>query len=82
MIEVRKCEQGSRAWQAKPGEYYHATSGERGGLWRTRARAPQKLFGVGFTAEGFDRCSASTRCPTPPTRVPRFIMDGDRAETR
>jgi N,N-dimethylformamidase len=30
---------------------------ERGGLWRNRGRAPQKLFGVGFTTEGMDRSS-------------------------
>jgi N,N-dimethylformamidase len=34
-----------------------AFTGERGGLWRNRGRAPQKLFGVGFTTEGMDRSS-------------------------
>ena len=42
LIEVRKCEQGSRAWQAKPGEYHHSTSGEirvnlAGGVYRLSA---------------------------------------------
>jgi hypothetical protein len=36
IIEVRKGEDGSRAWQARPGEYYHSTTGERGGLLRNR----------------------------------------------
>jgi N,N-dimethylformamidase len=63
VIEVRKAEGGSRAWQASPGEYHHATSGERGGIWRNRARAPQKIFGVGFTAEGFDRSAHYFRMP-------------------
>ena len=76
MIEVRKCEQGSRAWQAKPGEYYHATSGERGGLWRTRARAPQKLFGVGFTSEGFDRCCGYHQMSDAADARAAFIMEG------
>ena len=76
MIEVRKCEQGSRAWQAKPGEYYMATSGERGGLWRTRARAPQKLFGVGFTSEGFDRCCGFQQMADAADPRAAFIMDG------
>lgn len=57
LIEVRKGEGGSRAWQARAGEYYHSTTGERGGVWRNRARAPQKLVGVGFAAQGFDRSS-------------------------
>ncbi len=76
LIEVRKCEQGSRAWQAKPGEYYHATSGERGGLWRARARAPQKLFGVGFTSEGFDRCSGFHQMSDAADERAAFIMAG------
>ena len=54
LMEVRKGEAGMRAWQADPGELYHATSAERGGLWRLRGRPPQKLTGVGFTTEGFD----------------------------
>ena len=55
-MEVRKGEAGMRAWQANPGELYHQTSAERGGLWRLRGRPPQKLTGVGFTTEGFDFC--------------------------
>ena len=63
LIEVRKAEGGSRAWQASPGECHHATTGERGGIWRNRARPPQKMFGVGFTSEGFDRSSHYVRMP-------------------
>jgi N,N-dimethylformamidase len=58
LIEVRKGESGCRAWQARPGELHMAFSPERGGIWRNRGRAPQKLFGVGFTTEGMDRSSA------------------------
>jgi N,N-dimethylformamidase len=57
LIEVRKGEAGCRAWQARPGETHMAFTGERGGIWRNRGRAPQKLFGVGFTTEGMDRSS-------------------------
>jgi N,N-dimethylformamidase len=57
LIEVRKGEAGCRAWQARPGELHMAFTPERGGLWRNRGRAPQKLFGVGFTTEGMDRSS-------------------------
>ncbi|WP_051579690.1 N,N-dimethylformamidase beta subunit family domain-containing protein [Pseudonocardia acaciae] len=52
VMELRRAESGTRTWQARPGEYYHATTGERGGLWRMRGRPPQKVFGVGFTAQG------------------------------
>lgn len=60
LIEVRKGEAGCRAWQARPGELHMAFTPERGGLWRNRGRAPQKLFGVGFATEGMDRSSPYT----------------------
>lgn len=63
LIEVRRAEGGSRAWQARPGEYYHSTTGERGGIWRNRARPPQKLVGVGFAAQGFDHSTYFRRMP-------------------
>lgn len=63
VMEVRKGEAGSRAWQAAPGETLHSTTGEKGGLWRNRGRAPQKLFGTGFTAEGFNGSSYYRRMP-------------------
>jgi N,N-dimethylformamidase len=82
LIEVRKAESGSRAWQARPGEYFHATTGERGGLWRNRGRPPQKVFGVGFTAEGFDE--SSYYVPLADSRDPRarFIFEGLEADER
>lgn len=52
-IEVRRTA-GIRAWQPEPGEWHHATTGELGGLWRLRGRAPQQMLGVGMTAQGFD----------------------------
>jgi N,N-dimethylformamidase len=53
-IEVRRRE-GTEHWQGAPGEHYHSLTGEPGGLWRFRGMAPQQFFGVGFTAQGFDR---------------------------
>lgn len=76
VMEVRKGESGCRAWQAKPGEYYHSTSGERGGLWRNRGRPPQKIFGVGFTSEGFDCSSHYFRMPDSLDDRVRFIFEG------
>jgi N,N-dimethylformamidase len=52
LIEVRRGEGGIRAWAADPGEYHHQFDGQYGGLWRRNARPPQKLVGVGFTAQG------------------------------
>jgi N,N-dimethylformamidase len=37
-----------------PGEFHLSFTGEYGTLWRHRGRAPQRLVGVGFGAEGFD----------------------------
>ncbi len=52
IIELRRAEGGIRAWDAEPGEYYHATDGAYGGLWRRNRRPPQMLAGVGFSGQG------------------------------
>lgn len=52
IIEIRRGEGGIRAWAAEPGEYYNQFDGEYGGLWRRNGRPPQRLSGVGFTAQG------------------------------
>lgn len=52
IIEIRRGEGGIRAWAAEPGEYHNQFDAQYGGLWRRNARPPQKLVGVGFTAQG------------------------------
>ena len=79
-MEVRKGEAGMRAWQAEPGEYYHQTSAERGGIWRNRARPPQKLTGVGFTTQGFDECHPYRRMPDSYHRSVSWVFDGVEGE--
>jgi N,N-dimethylformamidase len=61
-IEVRRRD-GTEHWQGAPGEHYHSLTGEPGGLWRFRGMAPQQYFGVGFTAQGFDRNQPYRRMP-------------------
>ena len=61
-IEVRRRD-GTEHWQGAPGEHYHSLTGEPGGLWRFRGMAPQQFFGVGFTAQGFDRNQPYRRQP-------------------
>lgn len=62
IIETRRAEGGSRAWEPPTGEYYHAFTGEYGGMWRRQGeRAPNHLVGVGFAAQGFDRSAAYRR---------------------
>ena len=54
LIEVRRGHAGTRTWEGSPGEGYHELTGEPGGLWRYRGKAPNKLVGVGVTASGWD----------------------------
>jgi N,N-dimethylformamidase len=79
LMEVRK-QSGTRAWQAAPGEYYHSTTGELGGLWRHRGRPPQKLVGVGFSAQGFDSSSPYARLPDSLDPRAAFIFEGINRE--
>lgn len=81
VMEVRRGENGSRAWDSAPGELYQAFSGERGGLWKYQGRAPQKVFGVGFASQGFD--SAGWYRKLDDAKDPRaaFIFDGVGQDT-
>jgi len=77
VIEVRRGNAGTRAWNSEPGELYLSSSGEMGGLWRLRGRSPNAIAGIGFAAAGYD-------APTPGyTRLPgsfdpraAFIFEG------
>ena len=51
--KCRKFDSGMHAWEARPGEHYMATTGQKGGPWKSLGRPPQKLVGIGFIAEGF-----------------------------
>ncbi len=74
-IEVRR-RNGTRAWETAPGEDQHASTGELGGLWRTRGRAPQKLVGVGFTAQGYDGAAPYRRTPESRDPALAWIFEG------
>jgi N,N-dimethylformamidase len=76
VMEVRRAEGGIRAWEAQTGEYYHSFTGEYGGLWRRNGRAPQKLLGTGFTAQGFDISSYYSRKPDSYKKAVQWIMSG------
>ncbi|MFO1151708.1 MAG: DUF6605 domain-containing protein [Alsobacter sp.] len=79
-MEVRKLDSGMRAWAAKPGEHYLQTTGEKSGLWRNRGRAPQKLTGVGFIAEGFETCTPYRKMPDAWHRTVSWITEGVEGE--
>jgi N,N-dimethylformamidase len=81
VIEVRRPEGGVRAWSSAPGEGYHAFSGEPGGLWRRLGRAPNRLVGVGFTAQGFDVARPYRARPAAADPRAAFALEGLASET-
>jgi N,N-dimethylformamidase beta subunit-like, C-terminal len=82
VMEIRRGEAGVRAWQAMPGETTHATTGEKGGLWRNRGRAPQKLFGTGCASEGYSGSYWYERMPDADDPAVAWIFDGVEARER
>jgi N,N-dimethylformamidase len=77
LFEVRRGHAGVRAWESRPGETYLASTGEPGGLWRYRGRAPNRLVGVGFTAQGWDlKTPGYARLPESFAERARFIFEG------
>ena len=81
VMEVRRAESGSRAWRPAPGEYYHAFNGEYGGLWRTQDKAPQRIAGAGFIAQGFDTCTHFRRTADSTNPRVKWAFEGiDRNE--
>ncbi|MFK4719160.1 N,N-dimethylformamidase [Bradyrhizobium niftali] len=57
VIEVRRGHNGLRNYTSQPGETVHASTGEQGGLWRNRGRAPQRLTGIGTGACGWGKAA-------------------------
>ena len=51
-IEVRRADQGCRTFGLPPGNWHHSLTGEAGGLWRTRGRQSNQLFGIGSCVVG------------------------------
>ena len=76
VMEVRRAEDGTRAWIAQPGEYYHQFTGEYGGLWRRLGGPPNELVGIGFAAQGFDGGTHYRLQPGALDPRASFIMEG------
>jgi N,N-dimethylformamidase len=79
LLEVRRGRAGSRTWTGEPGEGHHS-SGEPGSHWVDRGRAPQKLFGVGFCAQGGGPAPGYDRTPDSADPQAAFIFDGIAAD--
>jgi N,N-dimethylformamidase len=76
VIEVRRGQNGTGTWRSAPGENFLSTTGEPGGLWRDRGRAPQRLVGVGMAASGFDVALPFRRLPASSDPRYAWIFDG------
>ncbi len=79
-MEVRKLDSGMRAWTARPGEHYLATTGQKSGLWKNLGRPPQKSMGVGFIGEGFETSRPYRRMPDSYHRTVSWMMKGVEGE--
>jgi N,N-dimethylformamidase len=75
LLEVRRGRSGSRTWTGGPGEGHH-TTGEPGGHWVDRGRAPQALVGVGFAAQGGGPGAGYQRTPDSDDPRAAFIFAG------
>ena len=81
VVEVRRGLAGTRAWDSLPGECYHSTTGELGGLWRHRGKPPNQIAGIGFTAQGWrDPAPGYTRQPGSFDERAAFIFEGLSAD--
>jgi N,N-dimethylformamidase len=76
LIELRRGQNGTGTWRSAPGENWFQTTGEPGGLWRDRGRAPQRLVGVGMSAAGFDVALPFHRLPASNDPRAAFIFAG------
>ena len=77
VIEVRRSLSGFLESEAAPGEGHLSTTGEPGGLWRGRGKAPNRLVGVGFTAMGWAMNEPGyTRKPDSFNSRAEFIFQG------
>lgn len=75
LIEVRRSE-GVRSWDTAPGEQATSFTGENSGIWRKNGRPPQSLVGVGYIAQGFNKCSYYVRTPSAENPRISWAFDG------
>jgi N,N-dimethylformamidase len=79
-IEIRRAEDGTRAWVETPGEYVQEFDGRLGGLWRRCGRPPNRLVGVGFAAQGFLTAAPYRRKAGATDPRAAFILEGVTGE--
>lgn len=82
IMELRRSDGGTRPHQSAFGERRHTTSGESAGLWRNKGLPPQRLLGVGFTAQGMDRSTYYERLEDSHDPVAAFAFKGIAPDER
>ncbi len=80
LMELRRSDAGTRPHQSPFGDRRHTTSGETAGLWRNKGLPPQRLVGVGFAAQGFDRCTYYQRLEDSHNPIAGFVFEGIGAD--
>ena len=81
VLEVRRDNSGTRAWDAPYGERTHVYSNEPGGLWRLRGLGPNRLVGVGFASQGFSAARPFRRQPASYSGPASVWFDGIASDT-
>ena len=78
-VEVRRW---GAPWpfEAPAAERHHSMTGEQGGTWRNRGRAPNTIVGVGTAGAGFDRGSPYRRNPDSYDPRVTWIFEGVEGE--
>lgn len=76
VMELRRSDAGTRPHESPFGDRRHQTSGEMAGLWRNKGMPPQRLLGVGFAAQGFDRCTYYQRLTDSYDPLAAFAFEG------
>lgn len=80
VMEVRRFAPAWKTWEARPGEHYMATNGQKGGSWRAQNRSPHKLVGTGLIADGFGTSEFYRRMPDSYHRTVSWITKGVEGE--
>ncbi|RJF76319.1 N,N-dimethylformamidase beta subunit family domain-containing protein [Rhodopseudomonas palustris] len=80
VMECRKYGPAWKTWDARPGEYYMASNGQKGGAWRGQGRPAQKMVGVGFISEGYGKSEFYRRMPDSYHRTVTWLTKGVSGE--
>lgn len=82
VMELRRAENGLRMWIEPEGQYHHQSDGEMGGLWRRLGRPPNRLVGVGYSAQADNERISKPYVRTREAEDPRvsFLFEGVTAD--